>query len=760
MSWWAIFSICGFSLTALAQSVAPTENDQSWNRRVVGAGDYQIVLEVSGRLEIARAFQPPNPLDLKDICRAKQTAEQRAFLSAEGYLSALEKSADATRRQIEIARLHIELGQIWSYRGEMTKAVVHFESARTALQKGILDQPAYADDLMYLDEMLGISYLRKGELDNCVHQHRAENCIFPLSRAAEHKLTAGSSSAIIFFKRHLARNPDNLEVRWLLNLAYMTLGQHPRGLTPEWLIPVTPSKDSLPRFPDVAARLGIDRVSAAGGAILDDFDNDGFLDAIISSVDSCESIRFFHSNGDGTFTDATDKAGLSEQLGGINCVQTDFNNDGWLDVFVMRGGWEFAMRNSLLRNNGDGTFSDVTEAAGLLSGEHRTHAATWADYDNDGWLDVFVGHEETPSQLMRNRGDGTFEDVSLKAGVNRTGFTKGASWGDYDNDGWMDLYVSNYGGANLLYHNNGNGAFTEVATKLNVAQPLMSFPTWWFDYDNDGWQDLFVASFVPSITEVARGFLGLPAQAETMRLYRNDTKGGFQDVTTTVGLNRVVPTMGANLGDFDNDGWLDVYLGTGAPSYTALMPNFAFRNRAGKSFVDVTAATGTGHLQKGHGVAFGDIDNDGDQDFFVNVGGFIPGDKYNKALFANPSTKTNWLSLKLTGVQTNRAAIGARIKLTASDVTGKTFTVYRVVSSGGSFGASSLTQSIGLGVFSKIDSLEIEWPTSKTRQVFRNAATNQFLAVKELADKVEKRMLNSFTVIRTPAQKTTRYKQK
>ena len=135
-----------------AQSVAPPAADASWNRRVTGAGDYQIVLEVSGRIEIARAFQPPNPLDLKDICRSKQAAEQKAFLSADGYLSALEKSADANRRQIEIARLHIELGQIWSYRGDMTKTIFHFEAARAALQKGILNQPGYAEDLVYLDE--------------------------------------------------------------------------------------------------------------------------------------------------------------------------------------------------------------------------------------------------------------------------------------------------------------------------------------------------------------------------------------------------------------------------------------------------------------------------------------------------------------------------------------------------------------------------------------------------------------------------------
>ena len=495
-------------------------------------------------------------------------------------------------------------------------------------------------------------------------------------------------------------------------------------------------------------------MSGAGGSIVDDFDNDGYLDIVISSVDACESLRYFRNNTDGTFADWTTKAKLSDQLGGINCVQTDYNNDGWLDIFVMRGGWEFAMRNSLLKNNGDGTFSDVTEASGLLSGDHSTHSAAWADFNNDGWLDVFVGHEETPSQLFRNNGDATFTDVSSQAGVNQTAFTKGASWGDYDMDGFSDLYVSNYGSENFLYHNNGDGSFTDIAKKLNVDRPIMSFPTWWFDYDNDGWLDLFVASFVPSVTEVARGFLHLPPQAETMKLYRNNQRGGFEDVTLKVNLNRVVPTMGANFSDVDNDGFVDFYLGTGAPSYTALMPNFMYRNREGKRFVDVTAATGTGHLQKGHGVAFGDWDNDGDQDLFVNIGGFIPGDKYNKALFANPNqgNGNHWLALQLRGEKSNRAALGAKIKLTLVDAKGAKSMRYREVSSGGSFGASSLSQHIGLGKAAKIDALEITWPMSKQVQVFRNVAMDQALTIQETAATYKVRKLKSLATTRTPPQ--------
>lgn len=745
LSWINILVLIIIGAAQSHAQVPSIPQDQSWNRRINGTGDYQIVLEVSGRIEINRAMKSVNSLDLKSICAAKQEAEASAFRSAQSYLSSLELATDKRRYLPELVRLHNELGQLYSYRGEMPKAIEQFEAAYQALLQLLRDNPEYVEDKIYLEEILGIAHLRRGELDNCVHAHNAEMCLFPLSANGQHKLKTGSSSAIEYFQKHLASKPNNLEVKWLLNLAYMTLGQYPQGVKRDLLIPmpVTPLADRWQKFPNIAANVGVDVVSGAGGSIVDDFDDDGFLDIIISSVDACESLHYFHNGGDGTFSDWSSKAKLTDQIGGINCVQTDYNNDGRLDIFVMRGGWEFPMRNSLLKNNSDGTFTDVTEISGLLSGEHRTHSAAWADYDNDGFLDLFVGHEETPSQLFRNNGEGTFIDVSTRAGVNRTAFTKGVTWGDYDNDGFQDLYVSNYGSENYLYRNLGNGTFTEVAKQLNVDKPIMSFPTWFFDYDNDGWLDLFVASFVPSVSEVARGYLGLPPQAETMKIYRNDQKGGFEDATVKVNLNRVVPTMGANFSDLDNDGFLDIYLGTGAPSYTALMPNFMFRNREGKRFADVTASAGTGHLQKGHGVAFGDLDNDGDQDLYVNTGGFIPGDKYNKALFANPNQTNgnNWLAIKLVGEKTNRAAIGAKIKLTLSQPRGAKSTRWREVSSGGSFGASSLSQQIGLGKAKQIEVLEIFWPASKKIQTFRNVLPNQFLEISEADSNVQIRKL-------------------
>jgi hypothetical protein len=407
------------------------------------------------------------------------------------------------------------------------------------------------------------------------------------------------------------------------------------------------------------------------------------------------------------------------------------------------------MRNSLLRNNGDLTFTDVTERAGLLSGGHATHSASWADYDNDGLVDLYVGHEFSPSQLFRNRGDGTFEDVTAKAGVGKTAFTKGVTWGDYDNDGWRDLYVSNMFGENFLYHNEGNGTFSEVAAKLGVQKPLTSFTTWFFDYDNDGWLDLFVVSFPPSVAEFVKHYLKQPPLAETLTLYRNNGDGTFTDVSAKVGLDRVVPAMGANFGDLDNDGYLDMYLGTGTPSLAALMPNIMLKNDLGRRFLDVTEVTGTGHLQKGHGVAFADLDDDGNEEVILNVGGAVPGDRYDEAVFLNPGGNgNNWVSLRLVGVKSNRAAIGARIRLTLAGGSEGSALRYREVTSGGSFGASSLAQHIGLGKATRIATCEIYWPASRTTQTFADLPLNRFLEIREGDSSWRDRKLPRFALAR------------
>jgi hypothetical protein len=727
----------------------PAQKQTGWFQRPASAGAYQEVINFPDMERPASlSGLLPAKRDLAALCDIQANAYKGVAAENEQTLAKLlaQKLSELDVRILQLPRLHEKLGNLASYQGDMDNAVKRLETAYRLLNESVDFFPKGREVKLLLEEELGVAYLRQGELQNCQLNHHAEMCILPLSVLAQHKLTAGSEKAVEYFKKYLQVEPKNLEVRWLLNIAYMTLGKYPQEVPKEHLIPPAAfaSKEDIGRFTDVAPSAGIDVVGNAGGMVTDDFDNDGFLDIVFSSVDLCESLRFFHNNGDGSFNERTQAAKLDKQFGGINLVQTDYNNDGWLDLFVMRGGWDYPMRNSLLKNNQDGSFTDVTVESGLDTGAFRTHSATWADFDNDGFVDVFIGHEFGKSQLFRNKGDGSFDDVSGKAGVDKVAFTKGATWGDYDNDGYADLYVSNFGEENFLYHNNRNGTFTNVARQLQVDKPIMSFPCWFFDYDNDGFTDIFVSSFVPSVTEVVRSYLALPAQAETMKLYKNTGKGTFAEVSKTTGLNRVVPSMGANFGDLDNDGYLDFYLGTGSPSYAALMPNFMFRNQSGKSFADVTTSTGTGHLQKGHGVTFSDLDNDGDQDVSINIGGAAPGDKYNKALFANPGQGNNWLSVKLTGVKTNRAAIGAKIKVVIEDKAGKLSSRFREVSNGGSFGASSLTQSIGLGKAAKVKSLEIFWQASNTRQIFRDLEANQFIEIKEFEKTYTKRQIRSF----------------
>ena len=424
------------------------------------------------------------------------------------------------------------------------------------------------------------------------------------------------------------------------------------------------------RFVDVAPQAGLNVFASAGGVIVDDLSGNGRFDVVTSNFYSCGPLHYFGNNGDGTFAERTAAAGLSNQVGGLNIVQTDYNNDGCKDILVLRGGWEVAQRNSLLKNNCNGTFTDVTAETGLAARITATQTAVWTDINNDGLLDLFIGNEDSPSQLFLNKGGTRFEDISHAARVDRLSFAKAVTAADYDNDGFPDLYVSNYDGPNILYHNNHDNTFTDVTQKAGVPGSGRGFGAWFFDYDNDGWPDLFATSYFMSTDETARTYLGLPHNATTLKLYRNLGDGTFRDVTNEVGLNKVFMPMGSNFGDIDNDGFLDIYLGMGTPSYASVAPHVLLRNKAGRSFVDVTASSGTGELHKGHGIAFADLDNDGDEDIVAEIGGATPADSHAMRLFENPGHGNDWISLKLVGVKSNRAAIGARITVTVADAGG------------------------------------------------------------------------------------------
>lgn len=609
-----------------------------------------------------------------------------------------------------------------------------------------------------IQKALAIAYLRQGERSNCITNHAAESCIMPIAGIGIQRDVDGSRKAIGVYERLLKKDPHDLESRWLLNLAYMTIGEYPHKVPPALLIPGMKGDTSyaVKPFEDIAANLKLDVKNMAGGSIVEDFDNDGYLDIMTSGWGTSEAMHYFKNNADGTFTDLSQKVGLKGITGGLNIIQTDYNNDGYKDVFVLRGAWkrEFGKEpNSLLRNNGDGTFTDVTTQSGLLS-FHPTQTATWNDFNNDGWVDVFIGNESMIAiaeehhrcELYINNQDGTFREIAREAQCNVLNYVKGVTSGDYDNDGWKDIFISTMDGERKLLRHKGvkeNEIVFENVTKLAGLDQAHgnSFPAWFWDYNNDGWLDIFACdySFERSLAYYAAAeHLNIPeGNLEKMLLYRNNHDGTFTNVAGDIGLNKNVFAMGSNFGDIDNDGFLDMYLGSGNPLYQSLIPNKMFKNIGGRKFADVTASARVGHLQKGHGVSFADMDNDGDQDIYIEMGGAYPGDAYQNSFFLNPGqNNNNWICLSLEGTKSNRAAIGTSVKVTFRE-NGVSRSVYRDVNSGGSFGASPLRREIGLGKAERIDEIEIRWHGSGMVQTFHDIKPNQFIQITEGNDAIK-----------------------
>jgi hypothetical protein len=642
------------------------------------------------------------------------------------------------------------------------KALLTLQVGKEEQAVKIYEELSDKSDFMSSDKMmpdLAIAYMRLGERSNCMLNHNGASCIFPIKDGGVHIIKTGSQKAITIYEAILQRHPDDYQSKWLLNVAFMTLGGYPKNVPAQFLIPGL-SADTMYKvkpFKDIAADLGLNINGRAGGVIVDDFNNDGYLDIVTSGWALDDPMHYFQNNGDGTFTDRTAQSGLKGITGGLNIQQVDYNNDGNLDIFVLRGGWNTGkygdQPSSLLRNNGDGTFTDVTIQSGLLY-FMPTQTATWADFNNDGWPDVFVGAESMgladvggmhTCALYINNHDGTFTNVTDKAHCGIQGYVKGVTSADYNNDGWQDIFISTLGGKKYLLKNKGakNGIpdFVDVSVKSGIAANTgRTFTTWFFDYNNDGWPDIMVADYDFGAHDLgyfagAEG-MGKPVpNAGNIFLFKNNRDGTFTDVTKETGLNKVVFSMGANFGDIDNDGWPDMYFGTGNPSFKSLVPNKLFRNLGGQKFADVTTSSRTGNLQKGHGVAFADFRNNGIQDIFIEMGGAYMGDSYTSSLYMNPGqNNNNWIGLKLEGVKASRSAIGSRIKVSFTE-NGVKRTVYKDVNSGGSFGSSPLRQEIGIGQATSIDDIQVTWAGSGTVQHFKNIRPDQFLHITEGNDK-------------------------
>lgn len=605
-----------------------------------------------------------------------------------------------------------------------------------------------------LTKWLAIANFRLGEVNNCRGHHNQSSCILPLNKEAQHVERDGSEMAMKYYSQILEAHPNNYQAKWMLNLAAMTLGIYPDGVRADWQLDFDKFSDtaqSFPTFLDVAQGVGITQSGLIGGAIVEDFNNDGLLDLFDTENPLNDDVRLFYRQQDGSFKNVTESAGLKGITGGANAMQTDFNNDGWMDIFIVRGGWLDEGGNqpvSLLRNNGDGTFSDITTKAGLLLFS-PSQTAVWADFDNDGYLDLIVGCEtgsldqlddpewngkvpQHQTKVYRNNGNETFTDVTATCGLNIYEWVKGVVALDYDRNGKQDVYLSIYNGDNRLYRNmstDGNILFEETSAEANVLAPFNAFPTVSADFNNDGWPDIFVAGYELEQSQVHKEYIeDIPAMYPCYT-YINQKDGTFK-VDSSFMLPQSIMAMSLNAGDLDNDGFVDIYLGTGAAMFTSLFPNIMLKNVEGKRWADVTTTSRLGQLQKCHGIAMADIDRDGDLDMYVDLGGVFMGDYFWNALYENNlEQKLKWVNIKLEGETSNKPAIGATITIDYTEA-GVAKQITRTVSSGGSYGASPMEQHIGLGNADAITSVAITWP-SKKQSISYNIALNGYYLWKE-----------------------------
>lgn len=665
-------------------------------------------------------------------------------LQIKGYLEENQVKREYERKLL----LHFRLARAEMHLGNNQKALEHIQKANKMFKR-LEIKTNKNNTLDLINFRFAMIYFRIGETENCCLMHNEESCLFPIQGKGVHIRKGGSKKAIEYFSKVLkSAGPKSsiyMSSYWLLNIAYMTLGNYPEGVPAEFLInpEIFEKETGFPRFKNISASLNIDTISLSGGVIADDFNNDNYIDLMVTSFSPFDEIKLFINDGNGAFMDKSNESGLGGIFGGLNMVQGDYDNDGFADVLVLRGAWlgkGGRYPNSLLHNNGDGTFHDVTFMAGLAEVNYPTQAGAFADFDNDGDLDIYIGNESSnqlkaPSQLFVNNGDGTFMDVAQKSGVTNDQYTKGVVWGDFNKDGLMDLYVSNAIGANRLYQNVGNGVFNDIAQEARVDDNRLNFSAWFWDFNNDGALDIFTSTYGFNTVDLAQFYMnkGKPynphCRIGTLYKGRHGTND-FEDITIQQGLGFPSAIMGANIGDLDNDGFLDFYGGTGYPGFDQLMPNVMLKNEGGQGFVDVTIPGGFGHLQKGHAVVFADFDNDGDQDIFEQMGGAFASDSFADAYYENPGFGNNWIKLKLIGVESNRSAIGARIRLDFTD-NGQPRSVYRDVNSGGSFGANPLMQMIGVRQAVVIERIEIFWPKTGKTQVFENIPVNSTIKIIE-----------------------------
>jgi len=656
----------------------------------------------------------------------------------------------------------------------------HGSRTASEFEKGLLDfhegrfQEAIAeikDDIARKGETeeklfwLAMGYMRAAEAQNCLTQMQSASaamaphvmsdphpdavspfaCSLPLTRFHEQKQWSESAAKVL--ERLLDQyDPPNSLYRWLLNFCYMTIDRFPEGVPARYRIN-TPFIDAFygkgrdaarAAHPDLlledqAKELGVNTFDAGKGVAVEDFNGDGWLDIVTGGTFS--GTRYYENDHGVRFIDKSAESGLEKITQAYMITAADYDNDGRMDLLISRP----FQRLALMHNDGNGKFTDATLSSGLLAREPTddeavyTCVTAWADVNNDGKLDLFVAQfaqrlpfvggllarKPMTSKLFINLGGGRFADRTAEYGlsdiVNDSIFI-GATFGDYDRDGWPDLFLSSVSRNTSVLLKNIGGRKFEPTSLIDSSEP--GFTTAFIDIDHDGRPDLFQGSQSVAAGSVANAIFGKNSHRFTNKIFLQKKDGTFQNRSDLFSGNMPVSTMGTSFGDINNDGCYDFYLGSGSPESWFIMPHLLYLGESSGTtctgrMENISMLYGVGNVQKGHGIVFFDFNNDGLQDIYSSLGGMWPGDAWNNQLFVNKSTTKNaWIKIRLRGRKTNRFGVGAAIQVTAANAKGEHIVRTYDMDSRTGFGSAPYLAHIGLMDATDVQSVQVRWPAS------------------------------------------------
>ena len=654
-----------------------------------------------------------------------------------------------------------ESGTLAYHRGEFAQAITHIERD--------IDRNGESESKLF---WLAMSYMRRAEAQNCLsklidhssyreelvnYQHAYHDytrlCSLPLTQF--HDQTESSKIAAKLFETLLDNYDEtNRLYQWLLNFCYMTVNAFPQDVPPKYRIQSrfiesfygkgkneVEAKYAYLSFEDRAKDLNVNTHDTGRGVAVEDFDKDGYLDIVTGG--SFHVVRYYKNDRGLEFIDQTEAVGLGGIKQSFVITAADYDNDGWIDIFACRPFEHFM----LFRNNQDGTFTDVTFSSGLLERKPdnliaATWIPAWGDVDNDGDLDLFLAQwgfrlpfvkglmtiPRMDSALFINE-NGHFVDKTKEYGLEgilEDQYYIGSTFGDFDADGYPDLFISSPLRNTSVLLRNISGERFEKTNLIRSTEP--GFTAAFVDVNHDGRLDIFQGGFGDAKTNTAQTVFGenvdrYQSGHSTIHLQTQD--GQFEERNDFFAGNMPMSTMGASYGDINNDGSYDFYLGTGNPEGWFVLPNLMYMGELDGTkptgrMTNISMLHGFGTIQKGHGIVFFDFDEDGDQDIYSSLGGMWPGDGWPNQFFVNNSQLENkWVKIRLRGRQTNYFGVGCTIRVTAVNADGEEIIRYYHMDNKTGFGSAPYLAHIGLLDATHIEEVEVRWPVSKTTKIYK-----------------------------------------